>query len=190
MCKDCSGPEGLEHARLASETARHYGTMRFAMFTVFTAVLGALMAFPFSQGGSAFIAQVGHRLLLAGGGFVLSMLFLLAEYRISTLVSFYQDAAVRAHGLTLPEDQGIWRDIVLFTMVAPYAMSAFFWLLVGFGAIGPLHAHPLRTCAAPLPGGVAAPAPPREAIPAMPHAGAKIALHNEIFTKQLDRVKK
>ncbi|WP_018413266.1 hypothetical protein [Methyloversatilis thermotolerans] len=140
MCKDCPEQERLERARLTSETARHYGTMRFAMFTVFTAVLGALMAFPFSHGGSAFVEHAGQRLLLAGGGFGLSMLFLLAEFRISTLVAFYQDAAVRAHGLTLPDDQDIWRDIVLLTMVAPYAMSAFFWLLIGFGAIRPFRA--------------------------------------------------
>jgi len=98
MCSDHDSLE-LARARIAGETARHYGTMRFAMFTVFSAVLGALLAFAFSQGGSLFLAHAPYRVGLGVVGLVLSVLFLLAEYRISTLVTFYQEEAFTAGAL-------------------------------------------------------------------------------------------
>lgn len=125
----------LELARIAGETARHYGTMRFAMFTVFSAVLGALLSFAFSQGGTLFIAHAPHRVGLAAVGLVLSLLFLLAELRISRLVTFYQEAAYAAGALPRPPGHERWKGVVVLTMVAPYAFSAVFWLLAGCGLI-------------------------------------------------------
>lgn len=134
MCSDRDNPE-LARARIAGETARHYGTMRFAMFTVFSAVLGALLAFAFSQGGSLFLAHAPYRVGLSVAGLVLSVLFLLAEYRISTLVTFYQEEAVKAGALPASPGHDDWKGLVLVTMLAPYALSAVFWLLAIFGLI-------------------------------------------------------
>lgn len=134
MCSDHDSLE-LARARIAGETARHYGTMRFAMFTVFSAVLGALLAFAFSQGGSLFLAHAPYRVGLGVVGLVLSVLFLLAEYRISTLVTFYQEEAFTAGALAPSPDHDDWKGVVLVTMLAPYALSAVFWLLTIFGLI-------------------------------------------------------
>ncbi|MBT9518961.1 MAG: hypothetical protein IV112_19945 [Methyloversatilis discipulorum] len=134
MCSDRDDPE-LVRARIAVETARHYGTMRFAMFTVFSAVLGALLAFAFSQGGSLFLAHAPYRVGLGVAGLVLSVLFLLAEYRISTLVTFYQEEAVKAGALPASPGHDDWKGLVLITMLAPYALSAVFWLLAILGLI-------------------------------------------------------
>lgn len=134
MCSDRDSTE-LARARIAVETARHYGTMRFAMFTVFSAVLGALLAFAFSQGGSLFLAHAPYRVGLGVAGLVLSVLFLLAEYRISTLVTFYQEEAVKAGALPASPGHDDWKGLVLVTMLAPYALSAVFWLLAILGLI-------------------------------------------------------
>lgn len=134
MCSD-HDPLELARARIAVETARHYGTMRFAMFTVFSAVLGALLAFAFSQGGSLFLAHAPYRVGLGVAGLVLSVLFLLAEYRISTLVTFYQEEAVKAGALPASPGHDDWKGLVLITMLAPYALSAVFWLLAILGLI-------------------------------------------------------
>ncbi|WP_304032770.1 hypothetical protein [Methyloversatilis discipulorum] len=134
MCSD-HDPLELARARIAGETARHYGTMRFAMFTVFSAVLGALLAFAFSQGGSLFLGHPPYRVGLGVVGLLLSVLFLLAEYRISTLVTFYQEEAFAAGALAPSPDHDNWKDVVLVTMLAPYALSAVFWLLAIFGLI-------------------------------------------------------
>lgn len=134
MCSDRDTLE-LARARIAVETARHYGTMRFAMFTVFSAVLGALLAFAFSQGGSLFLAHAPYRVGLGVAGLVLSVLFLLAEYRISTLVTFYQEEAVKAGALPASPGHDEWKGVVLVTMLAPYALSAVFWLLAICGLI-------------------------------------------------------
>lgn len=134
MCSD-HDPLELARARIAVETARHYGTMRFAMFTVFSAVLGALLAFAFSQGGSLFLAHAPYRVGLGVAGLVLSALFLLAEYRISTLVTFYQEEAVKAGALPASPGHDDWKGLVLVTMLAPYALSAVFWLLAILGLI-------------------------------------------------------
>ncbi len=134
MCSERDNPE-LARARIAGETARHYGTMRFAMFTVFSAVLGALLAFAFSQGGSLFLAHAPYRVGLGVVGLLLSVLFLLAEYRISTLVTFYQEEAFTAGALAPSPDHDDWKGVVLVTMLAPYALSAVFWLLAIFGLI-------------------------------------------------------
>ena len=131
----CTPANDLELAKLAVENARHYGTMRFAMFTVFAAVLGALASFGFSESGSRFVAHKGRLLGLSTIGFTLSVLFTLAEYRVSELVVLYQDAAYKAKALPEPPANDFWKRVVVVTMIAPYFFSAVFWVLVGFGVV-------------------------------------------------------
>lgn len=125
----------IEKAKIAGETARHYGTMRFAMFTVFSAVLGALISFAFSDPGSRFLAVELHRLGISIAGIVLSVLFALAEYRISVLVTIYQEAAYEMESLSKPPAHDCWKHVVRITMVAPYFFSAIFWVLLAVGCI-------------------------------------------------------
>lgn len=113
-----------------TRVALHYGNMRFAMFTVFTAVIGALLAFPFSSGGRAFFAEYETLLKPYGlGALVLSVLFTLAELRISQLVQFYQGRAFGEADFPKPPGHGLWSLVVTATMVAPYVMSTYFWLV-------------------------------------------------------------
>ena len=132
----CNPTHDLELAKLAGENARHYGTMRFAMFTVFSAVLGALASFGFSESGSRFVAHPVPLLCLCIIGFTLSVLFMLAEYRVSELVVLYQDAAYQAKALPEPPANDFWKSVVVVTMTAPYFFSAMFWVLVAFGVVG------------------------------------------------------
>jgi hypothetical protein len=123
---------------LSSEVARHYGNMRFAMFTVFSAVTGALLAFPFSAAGSAFLSVAGaahHKLFLAVAGLVLAGFFVAAEWRVSYLVTFYQEAAFNDRDFPRPEGHSLWKGVVTATMVLPYLLSAAFWLFYLGGSI-------------------------------------------------------
>jgi hypothetical protein len=117
-----------------SKVALHYGNMRFAMFTVFTAVVGAALAFPFSDGGRAFF---GLYPTLRGPygvcALIVSVLFTLAEMRISQLVSFYQSKAFNDKDFPKPDGHGLWSVVVMLTMIAPYVMSALFWVAFTFG---------------------------------------------------------
>jgi hypothetical protein len=117
------------------ETARHYGNMRFAMFTVFTAITGALLTFPFSVGGTAFLSVWHHKVLLCVVGIILAVLFALAEYRISYLVTFYQEAAFKSKSLPEPVNHYFWKKVVVLTMVVPYVFAAMFWILFAIGAL-------------------------------------------------------
>lgn len=113
-----------------TKVALHYGNMRFAMFTVFTAVIGALLAFPFSKGGREFLNEYPTLLKPYGVcALILSALFILAELRISQLVLFYQNRAFNEADFPKPTWHGLWSLIVMVTMIAPYVMSAFFWLV-------------------------------------------------------------
>lgn len=113
-----------------TKVALHYGNMRFAMFTVFTAVIGALLAFPFSSGGRAFFVEYAPLLMPYGTcALILSVLFTLAELRISQLVQFYQGRAFNEVDFPKPPGHGLWSFVVMLTMIAPYVMSAFFWLV-------------------------------------------------------------
>ncbi|NUZ07776.1 hypothetical protein HQN59_18595 [Schlegelella sp. ID0723] len=122
----------------STEVARHYGNMRFAMFTVFSAVTGGLLAFPFSAAGSAFLWAPGsarHQFLLGAAGLVLAVLFTAAEWRISQLVAFYQEAAFNKHDFPRPGGHRIWKGVIMVTMLAPYILSAIFWLLYLHGSL-------------------------------------------------------
>ena len=126
----------LEAAKLAGETARHYGTMRFTMFTVFTTVAAALIAVPFTQGGSLFVHANEFQLwLLCAAGLATSLLFGLAEYRISYLVVFYQRAAYDQGALPGPCGHRRWSLVVGFVMLLPSILTAAFWLLLLTGRI-------------------------------------------------------
>lgn len=76
-----------------AETAEYYGKMRFAMFTVFTTITIALLHFVFSETSTRFLEVPYQRIGISICGIILSVLFALAQYRISFLVIFYQDKA-------------------------------------------------------------------------------------------------
>jgi len=117
------------------ETANHYGNMRFAMFTVFTVIVGALMAFPFSAEHKIFIDNERNRLFLSAVGFTLSVLFGLSQHRISCLVIFYQEAAFNETNFKKPDGHKCWKYIAQLTMLSPYFFSALFWLIFAFGGV-------------------------------------------------------
>ena len=122
----------------AVKVALHYGTMRFSMFTVFTAIIGALLVFPFSEGGRAFFSLAANAPLKAVYGqaaLILSVLFTLAELRISYLVSFYQEKAF-GEDFAVPGGHFFWSLLVAATMIVPYVFSAiFFWMVFIDGGI-------------------------------------------------------
>jgi hypothetical protein len=127
-----------QEASPSSEVARHYGNMRFAMFTVFSTVSGALIAFPFSQAGSTFLQVAGaphHRTALCLAGLVLSCFFTAAEWRISYLVTFYQEAAFNDRDFPRPNNHAGWKLVVAITMVLPHLLAAGFWLAYLGGSI-------------------------------------------------------
>lgn len=117
------------------ETANHYGNMRFAMFTVFTAIIGALLMFPFSADHSAFLKVNFHKYLFSFVGFVLSLLFGLSQHRISSLVIFYQEAAFDDNKFKKPVGHECWKYIAQLTMLSPYMFSTLFWILFAFDVI-------------------------------------------------------
>ena len=118
-----------------AETARHYGNMRFAMFTVFTAITGALLVFPFASANAPFLAVPLHKFLLSMVGASLSALFALAECRVSYLVTFYQEVAFNSKSLAMPSGHAFWKWIVTLTMTLPYLFTFVFWILYGLSVI-------------------------------------------------------
>ena len=120
----------LESAKLAGETARHDVVMHFAMFTVFTTVAAALIAVPFTIGGSLFVHENGfQRGLLCAAGIATSLLVGLAEYRISSLVVLYQRAAYARQALPAAGGHAGWSLVVGFVMLLPSLLTGVFWLL-------------------------------------------------------------
>jgi len=111
------------------ETANHYGNMRFAMFTVFTAISGALIAFPFATDHQIFLQSCTNRYLLSGAGLIFSLLFGLSQYRISQLVIFYQEVAFKSEVLKRPEGHNCWKFLANVTMLSPYMLAGIFWIL-------------------------------------------------------------
>jgi hypothetical protein len=108
------------------------------MFTVFSAVTGALIAFPFSAAGSAFLSVADaphHKVFLGITGVLLSCFFVAAEWRISYLVTFYQEKAFNAHDFPKPDGHSSWKTIVALTMILPYLLSAAFWMFYLGGSI-------------------------------------------------------
>lgn len=117
------------------ETATHYGNMRFAMFTVFTAIVGTLIAFPFSLGHQTIIQTSGSRHLLSFAGITFSILFGFSQYRISQLVIFYQEVAFKSGALKKPGGHDFWKVVANLTMLLPYIFSVIFWILFWTGKV-------------------------------------------------------
>lgn len=116
-------------AQIAAETARHYGSMRFTMFTVFTSIAGALLVFPFTVGGSSFLLMsLSNRNMLAYAGIATSFLFALAEYRVSRLVVYYQENAEHEGAYKLPPGHLFWKWVVMLVMLCPPIISGIFWV--------------------------------------------------------------
>ncbi len=121
-----------------SEVARHYGNLRFAMFTVFSAVVGGLLAFPFSAAGSAFLSvpdAAHHRWMLGLAGLALSGFFVAAECRMSSLVVFYQEKAFNDHDFPEPDGHRAWKHVIGITMILPYLLAGAFWVAFLAGCI-------------------------------------------------------
>lgn len=115
----------------AAQTARHYGNIRFSMFTVFTTISGALLAFPFLSGGSAFVhASPNNFAALCLVGAITSIFFGLSEFRISELVIFYQERADNLGAIGLHPKHGYWKRIIMLVMLAPSIVTFLFWTMV------------------------------------------------------------
>jgi hypothetical protein len=127
-------PAGLAdpiRAQIAAQTAQHYGVLRFTMFTVFTTIAGALLAFPFTVGGSKFIALAPiNAQALAWAGMATSVLFAAAEFRMSCLVVEYQKQAANAQAYDLPDWHDWWKWLIGLVMLCPPLIAGAFW--VGF----------------------------------------------------------
>ncbi len=120
----------------AAQTARHYGNIRFSMFTVFTTISGALLAFPFLNGGSAFVHASPHNFAaLCLVGALTSVFFGLSEFRISELVIFYQMRADNLGAISLPPKHGCWKTIIMLVMLAPSIVTFLFWVMVYLGCL-------------------------------------------------------
>lgn len=112
-----------------TQLVTHYGNMRFAMFTVFSGLLGALISFPFTDGGHLFLcAHQAFQAPLSICGIVLSLLFTGAELRIASLLNAYQNLLYEAEPAFRVDDHEPWAVIASITMVAPFVLSALFWL--------------------------------------------------------------
>lgn len=114
--------------------ASHYGNMRFAMFTVFTAILGAMIAFPFSKEHSEAFQSglLRHGLSITGG--VFSVFFGISQQRISNLVIYYQEKAFSQKDL-LPPNHKRWACLASMTMLLPFIASLVFWIMFWFECI-------------------------------------------------------
>ncbi len=118
-----------------AEMARYYGNLRFAMFTVFTAIVGALVLMPFDKDRAALMLIEPQKCFFGVSGIVLSLGFLLAEIRISQLVSFYQEASFKNNVFLEPKGHKIWKILAPIIMVLPYLLSIIFWILFLSGYI-------------------------------------------------------
>ena len=118
-----------------AETARHYGNMRFAMFTVFTTITGALLSFAFSDSSNIFLSIPCQRIGIGIFGIILSVFFALAQQRISTLVVFYQEEAFGVNALAKPEGHSAWSFLASATMILPFIAAFIFWSLLAFDLV-------------------------------------------------------
>lgn len=117
-----------------AEMARHYGNLRFAMFTVFTAILGALIFLSLDKDRAALMLLEPLRSLLSSAGVLMSVGFLLAEIRVSRLVTHYQDAAFGSK-LSKPDYHKLWSYLTLTIMSLPYLFSLIYWALYWTGCL-------------------------------------------------------
>ncbi len=112
-----------------TQLVTHYGNMRFAMFTVFSGLLGALISFPFTEGGRLFFcAYPALQTPLSICGIILSVMFTFAELRISYLLTIYQNRLYDAASWLRPTAHITWAVLASLTMVTPFVISALFWL--------------------------------------------------------------
>lgn len=118
----------------ASEIARHYGNMRFAMFTVFTAIVGALIMIPLDKDRLPLVATGDVHRLLGIAGIVMSLGFSFGEARIAYLVHFYQEKAQSFHTGDLRR-QTCWGWAVCAVMILPYVFSTVFWIIFLCGGL-------------------------------------------------------
>lgn len=117
-----------------AEMARHYGNLRFAMFTVFTAVLGALIFLSLDKDRAALMLLEPLKSLLSLAGVLMSVGFLLAEIRVSRLVTHYQDAAFSSE-ISKPDCHKFWSWLTPAIMSLPYLFSLLFWGLYWVGCL-------------------------------------------------------
>lgn len=113
--------------------ARHYGNLRFAMFTVFTAILGGLIAV--ELGGVGPLPDGPRVCWFRIASVVLTTLFALAEWRVAELVVFYQEEAARftehfgVLRLPLPPWHFVWKWLARAVMLAPFVLAVLFWIV-------------------------------------------------------------
>jgi len=124
----------LTYQELCS-TARHYSNLRFAMFTVFSTILAALVGLEVRQYASPPVAAPPSSLVLFFriASLALAFLFGLAQWRVSDLIVFYQEESDKIKKqwplLTLPLPTGHegWKYLVRPVMLAPFLLACIFW---------------------------------------------------------------
>ncbi|MBI1904204.1 MAG: hypothetical protein HYS13_24175 [Planctomycetia bacterium] len=126
-----------ENARLSFEQncdmARHYGNLRFAQFTVFSAILGGLLAVELGEIGAIPNGEMVRWFRI--GSLFLTVLFMVGEWRVADLVVIYQEEASRfeRHSpslrLALPKGHSWFKWIVRFVMLAPFALAVVLWII-------------------------------------------------------------
>lgn len=121
------------------EMARHYGNLRFAMYTVFTTIVGALLLLALDKDRGALIVANPLRCLVSLSGIILSIGFILAEIRMSKLIIFYQKVSFEGNELSKPYGHDVWKYIIPGIMISPYVFSVVFWamFLLGWIAVSP-----------------------------------------------------
>lgn len=122
-----------------AEMARYYGNLRFAMFTVFTAIVGALILLPFDKDRAALMLIEPQKYFFAISGIILSLGFFLLERRNAQLISFYQEASFKSNVFSEPPGHKCWKILVPKIMSLPYLLSILFWVLFlsGYIALNP-----------------------------------------------------
>jgi len=118
-------------------TARHYSALRFAMFTVFTTILAALVGLelrPYGSPPPAVPPPTSLVLFFRIASLVLATLFGLLQWRVSGLIVFYQEEAAKFAqrpsrlGLPLQPRHPKWKYIVPITMLMPFILAVAFWV--------------------------------------------------------------
>lgn len=117
----------------AQNNARHYSALRFAMFSIYSVISGALLSV---DPGKAMKIPSGAG-LFAFRVFALALVvtFGLLEWRVATLVAFYQE---RANELSsrekdeLHEKHERWKWAIPRLMVVPFVLAGLLWLALLF----------------------------------------------------------
>jgi hypothetical protein len=121
-----------------AEMARHYGVLRFAMFTVFVTIIGALIHLPFDKDAAVLVFLNPQKWFIGVSGIILSIGFIAAEIRVSRLISFYQEKSFADNQqIALPEDHAYWKHLIPIIMISPFVLSIAFWTLFLSGCLRP-----------------------------------------------------